>query len=475
MSTTLALMLHHLEPGWSIAIIERLEEPGRESSDTWNNSGTGHAALCEFNYTPQDSNGTVSIKKALEINEQFQVSRQFWSFLVMSGAIPDPAQFIRPVPHMSVAFGRDQCAYLRQRVSVLESLAAFDDLEQSDDPAVLKRWLPLMFEGRPSGIEAAVSRSQRGTDVDFGTLTRLTAAHLARHGVDVIARRSVVDVCLDTADRWTVVASDRDGHQSRYVAERFLFLGTGGGSLPLLQRARIPSAKNLGGFPISGLFLRTSSPELVAGHTAKVYGQADPGAPSISIPHLDKRHDGPQQYLSFGPFATFSPRFLKNGSPADFPRSLRPRAIPLYLSTIRDNPSLVSFTVKQLLARDAQRFTALQHFVPTATPSDWELIVAGQRVQVIRRTKGRAQIVTFGTEVIASEDGQLASLLGASPGASAAPAILLDLIQQCFREDWRRWLPKIREMVPTVGVRLADDAGALRSTMARTDAVLRLS
>jgi malate dehydrogenase (quinone) len=433
MSATLAALIREVAPEWQVTVVERLPGAGLESSHAWNNAGTGHAGLCEFNYTPRRPDGTVDIAAAVRIGEQFATSLVFWARLVSRGRLaPD---FIRPVPHMGFGRGADGVAYLRARYEALRDHPLFADLEYTADRARLAEWLPLVSAGRSDTV--AVTRSAQGTDVDFGRLTRgLLGASDVRFGAEVVALRRA-------GDRWDVHLAD--GGRLR---ARFVFVGAGGATLPLLRSAGVPAVRGLGAFPISGQFLRTSRPELVAGHHAKLYGHAEPGAPSISVPHLDSRVVDGAGHLLFGPFAAFSPRFLAHGRRTDLLRSVHRDNAPTLLAAARDNRSLVGYLVRQLTQTMSGRLAALRRFVPTARDEDWELITAGQRVQVLRRVGGRGTIAGFGTEPVISEDGTLAGLLGSSPGASSAPATMIDILGTCFPA----WRPRLAQLTPHDGM-----------------------
>ena len=421
MSATLAALVREVAPAWQVTVVERLPGAGLESSHAWHNAGTGHAGLCEFNYTPRRADGTIDTTAAVRIGEQFATSLVFWARLVAQGRLT--RDFIRPVPHMGFGRGADGIAYLRARFDALRDHPLFADLEYTSDSARLAEWLPLVSEGRTDRV--AVTRSPRGTDVDFGRLTRgLLADADVRYGTEVVALRRV-------GDRWDVHLSGGDRLRARFV-----FVGAGGATLPLLRSAGMPEVRGLGAFPISGQFLRTSKPDLVAAHHAKLYGHAEPGMPSISVPHLDSRVVDGTGHLLFGPFAALSPRFLAHGRRTDLPRSVHRDTVPTLLAAARDNRGLVAYLVRQLTQTTRGRVAALRRFVPTARPADWELITAGQRVQVLRRAGGRGTIAGFGTEPVVAADGTLAGLLGSSPGASSAPATMIDILGTCF-PDWR--------------------------------------
>ena len=470
MSATLAAMLTELEPDWSIAVLERLDSPGRESSDPWNNAGTGHSALCELNYTPPRPGGGVDISKAVSINESFQLSRQFWSFLVEAGLVTDPGQFINSVPHMSFVRGGD-VGFLRARYDALAQHPLFAGMQWSTDHATIGEWAPLLLAGRKPGEQIAATRSELGTDVNFGALTKALLTGAAKNGVEVLTRHSVKNL-RRRGSGWTLSVTSPQG--SAEVATPFVFVGSGGGALHLLQRSGIPEGKGFGGFPVSGQWLRSTNPALAERHRAKVYGQAEVGAPPMSVPHLDTRVIDGRRALMFGPYAGFSPKFLKTGSFADLPRSVKPDNLLPMLAVARDNVPLTAYLVKQVLQSMDQRLQALKVFYPEAQAEDWELLTAGQRVQVIKKGP-RGGVLQFGTELVHAADGSLAALLGASPGASTAVEVMLRLLKQCFPAHAERWAPRLGEMVPSYGRPLSEHPDLLAQTMARTRDTLRLT
>lgn len=463
-SATLAMMLSELEPTWHIVVLERLRSPALESSHAWNNAGTGHSALCELNYTPIDAHGRVSINKAVAINEKFQVSRTWWAHLVESGTLNHPERFIRTVPHMSLVHGEENRRFLRARFDALRTHPLFSSLEYTEDPARLTEWAPLVMEGRGTGTSLSATHSLAGTDIDFGSLTRALLDASQKKGTSVHYGADVVDLRRMGND-WGVMAST-DG-TTRVVRAPFVFVGAGGAALPLLQRSGINEIRGYGGFPISGQWLRCTNPEIAARHEAKVYGKAAVGSPPMSVPHLDTRFIGGKRELMFGPYAGWSPKFLKSGSVTDLFRSVRPsNALPM-ASVAPGNLDLIAYLASQLTQNFEDRLTALAEYFPNAQEKDWELLTAGQRVQVIAplsRTRGTLQ---FGTELITSSDGSMSGLLGASPGASTATSIMLDLLRRAFPERVDRWEPHLRSMFPA-----NDDAG---ENLARTSRILGLT
>ncbi|GAA4512127.1 malate:quinone oxidoreductase [Brevibacterium yomogidense] len=473
MSATLGALLNDLQPEWDIRVYEKLDYVARESSHAWNNAGTGHAALCELNYSPQDANGDVDISKAVTINEQFHQSRQFWSFLVKEGIITDPTSFINTVPHMSYARGDKGRDYLRKRYETMSRNPLFADMEYSDDPAQHAEWLPLMFEKRGPGQVNGVSRFSQGTDVDFGALTRQLLGHVEGNGVQIRTAHTVQD--LDrSADGWNVKVRDDRSNETTEVNAKFVFIGAGGGALHLLQKSGIAEGRGYGGFPVSGLFLSTSDPELVDRHYAKVYGQAATGAPPMSVPHLDTRVIDDKRYLLFGPYAGFSPKFLKGGSILDLPFSVRGNNLPVMLNVAKDNFDLVTYLMGQLAESKKGRFKLLEEFTPEVDPEKWNLTVAGQRVQIMKRDPQKGGVLGFGTEVVSSADGSLAALLGASPGASTVTSIMLGLLERCFPQQYAGWEPRLKDMVPSLGRKLHEDETLLKEISEYTAGTLQI-
>jgi malate dehydrogenase (quinone) len=474
MSATLASLLGIVAPDWTVEVFESGTAVAEESSGPWNNAGTGHSALCELNYTPARPDGSVDPAKAVGINEQFQVSRQFWSHLVRAGLTDSPKSFITSVPHISFVSGDDGRAYMRNRFEALAPQPLFAGLEYSDDPTELASWVPLMMQERAKKEPVAATRSLAGTDVNFGALTRLMLDAAVRRGVQLNVQHRVLKVRRDGNGRWATTARDLATGKRRTVRSRFLFVGAGGGALPLLQGAGIPEIRGFGGFPVSGQFLRTSNPKLVAQHQAKVYGQAKVGAPPMSVPHLDLRLIDGEQALLFGPYAGFSPKFLKSGSMWDLPRSVRSGNIGSMLGAGWANIPLTKYLIGQVLQSEKSRFRALEEFVPTAESGDWELITAGQRVQVIKQDTAGRGVLQFGTELIVGADGSIAGLLGASPGASTATSAMLTLLERCFPEKTDDWRPLLQEAIPSYGHTLSDEPALLAETFADTTRTLEL-
>lgn len=468
MSATLGTLMKELKPDWNLVIVEKMPGPGMESSDPWNNAGTGHSALCELNYSVEQPDGSMDVSKAIKINEQFQVSRQFWSYLVNSGQLQNPQEFIMPLPHMSFIEGQKNVNFLKKRYDVLSQNPLFAGMEYTEDAEVLKQWVPLMMEGRVITDPIAATRIENGTDVNFGALTKKLIDNLAQKGATVHYNTLVKDVKRNSDGQWDVKI--RSGHHTEVISADFVFLGAGGGSLPLLQKSGISEGKGIGGFPISGLFMVCKNPDVVKAHHAKVYSKAKVGAPPMSVPHLDTRYIDGEESLLFGPFAGFSPKFLKTGSYLDLILSVKPHNLLSMLMCGLKEFGLEKYLIGQLMLNDEARLKDLQNFVPQAKLEDWELLVAGQRVQVIKQ-KGTLQ---FGTEVVCAADGSIAALLGASPGASVAVDVMLNLLKKCFPQEFPQWEDKIKEMIPTYGIALEKNPDLLKQVQASTAAALQL-
>ena len=457
MSATLGAMIRELEPSWSQMIFERLDGPAQESSSPWNNAGTGHSALCELNYTPEVK-GRIDVSKAIGINEKFQVSRQFWSHQVDTGVLADPKEWINPVAHLAFAQGEDQVDYLKRRHEALKDNILFPGMEWVEDEAKFAERLPVMSKDRDFAAEkVAYSGTDIGTDVNFGALTEqfLTAAEAS--GTEVRYGHEVKNIKKDGA-KWKITVKNVHTGDTSVVKAKFVFVGAGGYALDLLRKAGVPEVNGYAGFPVSGLWLRCTNEELINQHDAKVYGKAKVGAPPMSVPHLDTRVIDGKKGLLFGPYGGWTPKFLKEGSYLDLFKSIRLDNIPSYLGVAVQEFALTKYLVTEVAKDFEKRLVDLRDYVPSAKAEDWETVVAGQRVQVIKPTAApRFGSLEFGTTLINSIDGSIAGLLGASPGASVAPAAMLELLERCFGERMIDWGPKLYEMIPSYGTKLADD------------------
>ena len=472
MSATLGTILNRLEPKWSIHLYERSGSLAPESSNPWNNAGTGHSALCELNYTPEQPDGSVSITSAVNVNEQFQLSREFWSALVSDGTLPEPKSFIVPVPHMSFVWGKTNVAYLRKRFEALKNHPLFPGMEYSEDPKVIHSWAPLLLPGRYRNEPVAATRFRDGTDINFGELTEQLASAMKAGGANVLLNHQVTGLRRGKDGLWRVSLRHTVGRTPSVIKARFVFVGAGGYALNLLQRAGIPEVKGYAGFPVSGQFYRCDNPEVVKKHNAKVYGRAAVGAPPMSVPHLDLREVDGSNSLLFGPYAGFTPKFLKDGSVLDLPRSIRFGNIIPMLAVGLTNLGLVRYLVTEVFAGRKKRLAALREYFPEAEAKDWYGYTAGQRVQVIAKDAAKGGVLKFGTEVIAHHDGSIAGLLGASPGASTSVAAMLNVLATCFPAKAKTWAPKIEKLVPSYGKSLATNKALAARSLTRTARIL---
>lgn len=476
MSATLGSLLKELAPAWEIKVFEKLKSAGEESSNEWNNAGTGHAALCELNYTNEKPDGSIDISKAVKVNEQFQLSRQFWSYLVKSNLIRHPQDFIMPIPHISLVEGEENVTFLKKRMEALSNNPLFAGMEFSTDPQKLKEWIPLIMEGRTSDEPMAATKIDAGTDVNFGALTRMLFNYLKSQNVEMHYQHSVKDIKRTNEGLWEVKVHNLNSGQIEYHQAKFVFIGGGGGSLPLLQKTGIPESRQIGGFPVSGLFMVCNNPEVIARHHAKVYGKAKVGAPPMSVPHLDTRYIDNKKSLLFGPFAGFSPKFLKTGSNFDLLNSVKPNNVLTMLAAGLKEMSLTKYLIQQVLLSNEKRMEELREFIPNAKSEDWDIVVAGQRVQVIKDTEtGGKGTLQFGTEVVSAADGSIAALLGASPGASTAVHVMLEVLEKCFPQYMSEWEAKIKEMIPSYGISLVENPALFQELHASTADTLGLS
>lgn len=477
MSATLGVMLKELEPSLRIAVFERLEAVAGESSDAWNNAGTGHSAFCELNYTPEKEDGSIDISKAVKVAESFEVSKQFWSYLVGKGYIRDARTFINSIPHMSFVWGEENVAYLKKRHAAMTKHPLFRGMEYSDDHRQLAAWMPLVMKDRDPSQKVSATHMEAGTDVNFGNLTRSLFAHLQQlDGVDVYFNTEARHIEKNDRGHWLVEVKGLEDHDKQEFEAPFVFIGAGGGALTLLEKTHIPEAKGFGGFPVSGQWLVCHKEDVIEQHAAKVYGKAGVGAPPMSVPHLDTRMIDGKKALLFGPYAGFSTKFLKHGSLMDLPASIRWSNIRPMLSAGIHNLDLTKYLIEQVRLSPEDRMEELKEFVPTARIEDWDLKVAGQRVQVIKHDDEEGGVLEFGTEIVNAEDGSVAALLGASPGASTSVSIMLDVLKRCFKNNMHSpaWEQKLKEMIPTYGQSLATNESLCISTRRRTSEALGL-
>lgn len=460
MSATLGTYLKELEPDWSIGLYERLDQVALESSNGWNNAGTGHSALCEMNYTPEKPDGSIDISKAVVINESFEISKQFWAHQVQRDVLKNPQSFINSVPHMSFVWGEDNVAYLKKRHEALQHSTLFRGMAYSEDHDQIRQWIPLVMDGRAADQKVAATYMPIGTDVNFGEITRQLVASLSqKKDVTINLKHEVRDIRRASDNGWLVRVADLAQGGEKTIHARFVFIGAGGGALPLLQKSGIPEAKGYAGFPVGGEFLMTTNPEVVNKHLAKVYGKASVGSPPMSVPHLDTRLVDGKQALLFGPFATFSTKFLKQGSLWDMPASLNTGNLVPMMQAGWDNLDLSKYLISQLMLSPEDRMNQLREYYPEAKDADWSLIHAGQRVQIIKNDPVKGGVLQFGTEVVTSEDGSIAALLGASPGASTAAPIMLTVLEKAFKDQVKtpEWQERLKTIIPSYGQKLNDN------------------
>jgi malate dehydrogenase (quinone) len=476
MSATLGIILHKLFPKSQITIIERMDRVAAESSDAWNNAGTGHSAFCELNYTPEDENGNVDISKALSIAEQFEISKQFWAYLVNDLNIgEDPSSFINNIDHLSFVWGEENVEFLKKRYSALKEHAIFEDMKFTEDSEQIKKWTPLLFDHRQDYFPKAATKMDFGTDVNFGSITKSMIEYLSKfENIKLLLDTEVDDICRSN-QAWKIEVKNLTTKESNKIEADFVFIGAGGGSLSLLEKSNIPEAKGFGGFPVGGLWLRCTNEKVINQHFAKVYGKAEVGAPPMSVPHLDTRIINGERALLFGPYAGFSTKFLKNGSYLDLFLSIEMHNVWPMLSAGFNNVPLTKYLIEQVTQSKDDKIEALKKFVPSAKSDDWEEIVAGQRVQIIKKENG-VGVLKFGTEVVCSEDGTLATLLGASPGASTAVSIMIDVVEKCFPEQFHsdEWQKIFKEMIPSFGVSLIENRAILHKVRKESAKALKL-
>ncbi|WAT04279.1 malate dehydrogenase (quinone) [Rouxiella badensis] len=477
MSASLGTWLEELQPSWKQLMVEKLDGVALESSNGWNNAGTGHSANMELNYTPERPDGSIDVSKALEINEAFMISRQFWTSQVKSGVLNDPHSFINSTPHMSFVWGDKNVEYLNKRYQALQKTVLFQGMKFSTDHAQIQQWAPLIMEGRDPQQKVAATWTPVGTDVNYGEITRQLIGSLKKNSNFKLETSSeVTDFKRNADNSWHVTIKDVKSGDERSVDAKYVFIGAGGGALKLLQQTGIPEAENYAGFPVGDSFLVTENPAIANRHQEKVYGQASVGAPPMSVPHLDARYLDGKRVVLFGPFATFSTKFLKNGSLFDLLGTTTTHNVMPMTHVGLDNFDLVKYLIGQVMLSDDDRFAALKEYYPDAKKEDWKLIQAGQRVQIIKKDADKGGVLKLGTEIVTDRQKTVAALLGASPGASTAAPIALNVMQKLFPEEFKsaEWQSKIRQIVPSFGQKLNDDPALTQRVWDETAATLQL-
>jgi malate dehydrogenase (quinone) len=478
MSATLGMLLARLDPSLKIMMVERLSKVASESTHSLNNAGTGHAGYCELNYTPQKADGSIDIARALAINAGFEVSLQFWSYLVGQGVLPVSHEFINSIPHQNFVWGNEDVAFLRKRYELLSKHHLFEEMEYSEDHAVIRKWMPLVMAHRNPKQKIAATQVKHGTDIDFGSLTKHLVKSLKRQtNFELLLGHSVESLKQHANGHWKVNIKDRHTDVVRHVEANFVFLGAGGGALPLMQKSGLPESKGYGGFPVSGQWLVCNNPDIVKKHHTKVYGKAPSGSPPMSVPHLDARIIDGKPALIFGPYAGFTTKFLKEGSIFDLFGSVKPGNLKPMMSVAFDNLELTRYLVKGALQSHKERVSALANFYADANENEWSLESAGHRVQIIKHCDDKGGRLEFGTEIITSRDGTLASLLGASPGASVSVQAMVEVLERCFKKPMHsaEWEHKLQEMIPSYGDSLDDNVELLHNVRKRTRQILGLN
>ncbi len=478
MSASLGTWLHALEPDWKQVMVEKLDGVALESSNGWNNAGTGHSANMELNYTPERADGSIDVSKALDINEQFMISRQFWTAQVHRGVLNSPHSFINSTPHMSFVWGDKNVDYLAKRYAALQDTTLFQGMKFSTDHEQIKEWAPLVMEGRSATQKVAATWTPVGTDVNYGEITRQLIGSLKKNpNFSLQTSSEVTDFERNKDNSWHVTIKDVESGKEHAIDAKYVFIGAGGGALKLLQETGIEEGKNYAGFPVGGSFLMTENPDIAKRHLEKVYGQASVGAPPMSVPHLDARVIDGKRVVLFGPFATFSTKFLKNGSIFDLLSTTTFGNVMPMSNVGIDNFDLVKYLISQVMLDDDDRFAALKEYYPDARKEDWKLIQAGQRVQIIKKDEQLGGVLKLGTEIVIDKEKTVAALLGASPGASTAAPIALNVLKQMFPEQFKTadWQEKIHQIVPSYGQTLNGNVALTQKVWNDTASALQLT
>ena len=475
MSATLGTYLNELQPDWNIRMYERLDAVAQESSNGFNNAGTGHSGFMEMNYT-EEKDGKMDISKAVKVASQFEIAKQFWAYQVKQGVLETPSTFINPVPHIAFVWG-DNVNFMEKRYAAMIQNPLFAGMKLSEDKAEIQQWAPLVMDGRDPQQKVAATRIDVGSDVNYGAITKQLINNLEKSpNFKLRTSTEVTGISKNDDNTWSVAFKDVKSGEVSHVKTRFVFIGAGGAAIKLLQMTGLPEAQQYAGFPVGGEFLVTDNPAVTAKHTAKVYGRADLGAPPMSVPHIDTRYIDGKKYVLFGPFATYSNKFLKHGSQLDLLASTNKNNVLPMAAIGLQNADLVQYLVSQVLMSDADRFNELKKYYPEADPKDWHLQQGGQRVQIIKKEPGKPAKLQFGTEIFASKDKSVTALLGASPGASTSPYIMLNLLEKAFPEQTKGvWNDKLHEIVRSYGKDLSTDPALLDQIRQYSSATLGLN
>ena len=476
MSATLGTYFNELEPNWKVQMFERLEQVAEESSKGLNNAGTGHSGFMEMNYTPQKNN-QIDIQKALTTAEQFEVSKQFWAYQVKHHILNDPKSFIHPVPHIAFVWGDQNVSFLKQRYTTMIQNPLFYGMKYSENPIEIETWAPLVMHGRSFKEKVAATYMDVGSDINYGEIAKQLIQHLTKNpNFQLSTSTEVTGIHQNNDKTWTISYKQLKTNKKGLIRAKYVFIGAGGATIPLLQYTGLKEAKQYAGFPIGGTFLITDNPTITAQHTAKVYGRAELGAPPMSVPHIDTRYIDGKKYVLFGPFATYSNKFLKHGSQTDLLMSTHKNNVIPMLNIAIQNLDLVQYLMNQVMMSKREQLKELRKYYPEAKTKDWNLSQGGQRVQIIKKEPNQPATLKFGTEIFISSDKTLSALLGASPGASTSPYIMLDLLEQSFPQQVSStWKHKIKEIIPSYQQNLNQNPILLNHIRTETSSILGLN